>query len=204
MTDLPNPEKRHSAACDRNQEPIGDQLQRVLTSGDVVWEIGSGTGQHAVYFGSRFGNIVWQPSDRGENHPSIHAWLGDAALPNVRDVLEFDLFDSVTPVSDVDVVFCANTIHIAPWAATAELFHHAARALKPGGAILTYGPYRYGERPLEPSNEQFEVWLKSVDPARGIRLFEEVDELARAAGFELVEDIAMPSNNHLLWWAKTG
>lgn len=202
VTDLSTSDKRHSAACDRNQEPIGDRLQGIVHDGDLVWEIGSGTGQHAVYFGVRFPSIVWQPSDRRESHSSIRAWIGEAGLDNVRDVLEFDLFDSLTPVSNADLVFCANTLHIAPWPATAKLFEHAARALKPGGHVVTYGPYRYATRPLEPSNEQFEVWLKSVDPDRGIRLFEDVNALAIGAGFEFVDDVEMPSNNRLLVWRR--
>jgi SAM-dependent methyltransferase len=195
-------QKPHSVACDRNQGPIGDELERIVHPGDLIWEIASGTGQHAVYFGARFGDIVWQPSDRDEMHPGIRMWLEEAALPNVREVLSFDLFDSVTPVTEASVVFCANTIHIAPWEAGQRIFGHAARALKPGGMFVVYGPYRYADRPLEPSNEKFDQWLKSVDPARGIRLFEEVQEYASAAGFELVEDIAMPANNRLIRWVR--
>lgn len=202
MTDLTSSDKRHSAACDRNRNPIGDQLQNFLADGDVVWEVGSGTGQHAVYFGLRFPHIVWQPSDRGEHHPSIAAWTAEAELRNVRDVIEFDLFDPVTPIGEVDVVFCANTIHIAPWPATERLFIHAAAALRPGGHVITYGPYRYEGRALEPSNEQFDQWLRSVDPTRGIRTFEDVDAHAVAAGFEHVDDLEMPSNNRLLRWRK--
>lgn len=202
MSDLNSSQKRFSEACERNREPIGAELQRILADEDVVWEIGSGTGQHAVYFGAQFPNIVWQPSDRRENHGSIEAWLDEAALPNVRSVVAFDLFDEATPVDEADVVYCANTIHIAPWEATRHLFRHAANALKPGGHIITYGPYRYASRPLEPSNERFDEWLKSVDPTRGIRLFEDVDAHAQHYGFELVEDIAMPSNNRLLRWVR--
>jgi len=193
-------ERRHSAACERNQGPIGDELDRILRPGDLLWEIGSGTGQHAAYFGARFPYIVWQPSDWRENHASIRAWVADGAAENVREPLAFDLFDDLPAVERANVVFCANTIHIAPWPATAELFRHAARALVQGGSIVTYGPYRFRDTPLEPSNRQFDEWLKSVDPQRGIRTFEDVDELAREAGFTLVEDVSMPSNNHLLRW----
>ena len=200
MSDLNSSRKRISEASLRNREPIGTQLAGILSDGDVVWEIGSGTGQHAVYFGAQFPHIVWQPSDRRENHDSIEAWLAEASLPNVRDLLAFDLFDEATPVEHADLVYCANTIHIAPWEATEHLFRHAATALKPGGSIVTYGPYRYADRPIEPSNERFDQWLKSVDPARGIRLFEDVDAHARAHGFELTSDTAMPANNRFLRW----
>lgn len=198
--DLPRSEMRHSAPCERNQGPIGDQLARFLTPGDVVWEIGSGTGQHAAAFAARFPEVVWQPSDLPESLPSVRAWVAEAGVSNTREPLEFDLFEEMTPVTDATHVFCANTLHIAPWEAGRRLFVHAAQALKAGGLLITYGPYRYRDVPLEPSNEAFERWLKSVDPARGIRVFEDVDAEARAAGFALQADVAMPANNRLLVW----
>lgn len=191
-------QRAFSNACDRNHRPIGEQLSRLIEPGDLVWEIGSGTGQHAVLFGARFPDATWQPSDRAEHHASIEAWRAHAALPNVSAVLPFDLFDELTPVSSAQLVFCANTIHIAPWAATAHLFRHAAAALSERGALVTYGPYRYADRPLEPSNETFDAWLKSVDPNRGIRLFEDVVAAAAAHGFAEPQDVAMPANNRLL------
>ena len=51
--------KPFSAACERNREPILAVLRRVLPSSGRVLEIGSGTGQHAVYFGAgRYGLVV--------------------------------------------------------------------------------------------------------------------------------------------------
>ena len=41
-------------------------------------EIGSGTGQHAVYFASEFTNLQWQTSDLLENHQAINAWIDDS------------------------------------------------------------------------------------------------------------------------------
>jgi SAM-dependent methyltransferase len=196
-----NVEKQNSTAADRNKGPIGDQLQRLLQPGDLVWEIGSGTGQHVVYFGSRFADIVWQPSDRSESRDGVWAWAEDHQLPNIRDVIEFDLLDEVTPVSDANVVYCCNTLHIAPFpAATESLFVHASRALQPGGHVVTYGAYRYAGVAMSEGDARFDEWLKSVDPVRGIRVFEEVDAFAQASGFTLVEDVAMPANNRLLRW----
>jgi len=42
--------------------------------------------------------------------------------------------------------------------------------------------------------------LRARDPASGIRDFEAVDALARAAGFEFVADYPMPANNQTLIW----
>jgi len=46
--------------------------------------------------------------------------------------------------------------------------------------------------------------LKLRGCGSGIRDFEAVDEIAGAAGLCLVEDNAMPANNRLLVWRKTG
>ena len=52
------------------------------------------------------------------------------------------------------------------------------------------------------SNREFDHMLRARDPASGIRDFEAVDALARAAGFRLVEDAAMPANNRTLVWRR--
>lgn len=65
-----------------------------------------------------------------------------------------------------------------------------------------YGPFRYASQALEPSNEQFDQWLKRRDPASGIRDFDALNQLAVNAGFSLEGDVAMPANNRSLWWRK--
>ena len=88
------------------------------------------------------------------------------------------------------------------WQGTEKLFELAAQQLPEKGVIYVYGPYRYADRPLEPSNENFDQWLKQRDPQSGVRDFEAVNRLASQAGFELGNDIAMPANNRSIWWEK--
>lgn len=191
-----------SQACLRNREPIGDALAPLLPEGGLVFEVGAGTGQHAVDFAGRFPSVTWQPADREENHVSIEAWRVHAGLPNLRPVLSFDLFDEVAPLAQADVVLAINVLHIAPEPAGRHLFRHAARLAKSGGLVITYGPFRYPERPLEPSNVEFERWLQSVDPQRGLREVATLDAYAEAHGFAFEGDLALPANNHLRWWRK--
>ena len=89
-----------------------------------------------------------------------------------------------------------------PQDATQRLFEHAARQTRPAGRVFVYGPFRYADRELEPSNARFDARLRASDPSRGLRLFEDVDEAARSHGFELVEDRPMPANNHAIWWER--
>ncbi len=66
-----------AAACDQNREPIESVLSQFVEGRSRVLEIGSGTGQHAVYFGARFPWLSWQTSDLLEHHAGINAWIDD-------------------------------------------------------------------------------------------------------------------------------
>ena len=195
--------KQYSPACDRNRDPILAVLEEVFADVERVLEVGSGTGQHAVYFAEKMPYLTWQPADRPGTLDSVRAWREDAGLDNVLEPVAIDLFDTSWSVGEFDAVYSANVIHIAPEAATERLFAHAAKHLHDGGLVLLYGPFRYSDRPLEPSNRQFDVMLRQRDPASGIRLFADVDAAAAAHGFELVEDRAMPANNRCIWWRLT-
>jgi cyclopropane fatty-acyl-phospholipid synthase-like methyltransferase len=195
--------KQFSSACERNREPILSVLDDILADAERVLEIGSGTGQHAAYFARHLSHLQWQPTNRPGRLDSIRAWRQDAELPNLAEPLELDLFDDQWSVEPVDAVVAINVIHIAPWPATERLFEHASNLLSQGGLVYLYGPFRYTDRPLEPSNERFDEWLEERDPNSGIRQFEEVDALAKEHGFELVEDRAMPANNRSIWWQRT-
>ena len=67
---------------------------------------------------------------------------------------------------------------------------------------MVYGPFNYEGQFTSPSNAQFDEALRSGNPKRGIRDFEEVDALAAAAGFVLEEDRAMPANNRCIVWKR--
>ena len=196
-------QKAYAPACDRNSAVILDVLRPILARCRTVLEIGSGTGQHAVYFAGRLPHLVWQPSDLPQALDSIHAWRAEAALDNLTAPLNLDLHATETVDTDCDAMVCINTIHIVDWHAVEQLFALAGRLLPPAGVLYVYGPYRYADRPLEPSNERFDEWLKQRDPASGVRQFEAVNALARESGLELQGDVAMPANNRSIWWQKT-
>ncbi len=192
--------KQFSPSCDRNKEPILAVLKEILPASGLVLEIGSGTGQHAAYFAAYLSQLVWQPTDLPANFPSIRAWAADPGLSNVRDPLALDLLADRWPVPAAEAIVCINTIHIVAWAGVENLFAGARRVLAPGGVLYAYGPYRYGDRPIEPSNEEFDRWLKARDPVSGVRDFEAVNALAERHGLTLAGDRAMPVNNRSLWW----
>ena len=139
-----------------------------------------------------------------DNLPGISAWRDEAGQVNLREPLALDLFSDRWPVAEAQAVVCINTIHIVSWEAVERLFAGAGRLLSPGGVMYVYGPYRYADRPLEPSNEEFDRWLKARDAASGVRLFEDVNRLAGQNGLMLAGDRAMPANNRSIWWIKNG
>jgi cyclopropane fatty-acyl-phospholipid synthase-like methyltransferase len=191
-----------SASCDENREPILAVIQPLLAEYSSVLEVGSGTGQHAVYFAARLPHLVWHTSDRIEYHAGITMWLQEANLENTRGPLELDVSKSEWPRQEFDAVFSANTVHIMHWPEVEALFSGAASVLPKAGRLLLYGPFNYGNRYTSDSNARFDQWLKSRDPASGIRNFEDLDRLANQAGMVLINDVEMPANNRILYWEK--
>lgn len=196
-------DKPFSQACENNKQPILQVLERYLGEVDHVLEIGSGTGQHAVFFGSRLPHLTWQTSDLAVYHPGIRQWLADAGLDNVRPPLNLDVTDAVWPIASTTAVFSANTAHIMSWPMVEALVDGVGRVLRSGGWFLLYGPFNYGGAPTSDSNARFDQSLRARDPASGVRGFEAIDALAMARGLRLVEDAAMPANNRFLVWRKT-
>ena len=194
-------EKPCAPACERNREPILAVLHAHFADRRKVLEIGSGTGQHAVHFAAAMPWLSWQCSDRAEYLPGIRLWLDEAGLPNTPEPIELDVTGEWPP-RRFDTVFSANTLHIMGWAAVERFFAGIDAVLEADGALAVYGPFNYGGDYTSDSNREFDAWLKARDPRSGIRDFEAVDTLARAAGLALVDDVAMPANNRTLVWRR--
>lgn len=192
-------EKPIAPSCEKNREPILEVLREHFADRRHVLEIGSGTGQHAIFFAEHLPHLRWQTSDRAENLPGITAWLQEAALPNTVLPLELDV-TAAWPERRHDAVFSANTLHIMPWSAVECLFARLPDVLVANARLVIYGPFNYGGQFSSDSNAAFDRWLKEKAPHQGIRDFEKVHALAQAAGLELLEDRAMPSNNRCLVW----
>ena len=171
---------------------------------ESVLEIGSGTGQHAVYFGESLPHLDWQTSDLEEHHGAIEAWLSSAGLANVRPPLALDVRVADLPGESYDAVFSANTAHIMGNSAVSKMFELVGRALRERGVFCLYGPFRQRGRFNADSNEQFHRALKKADSAMGIRHLEYLDQLGAAAGMRRHRLYAMPANNHLCVWTKGG
>jgi cyclopropane fatty-acyl-phospholipid synthase-like methyltransferase len=193
--------KPHSPACDRNRDSILAVLNEHFAECRSVLEIGSGTGQHAVYFAAAMPQLTWQCSDVAENLPGIRMWLEDAQLANTPAPIELDV-DGAWPQARFEGVFSANTLHIMGWAQVEACFAQLPAMLADAATVAMYGPFNYGGAYTSRSNREFDAWLKARDPNSGIRDFEAVDALARAIGLRLIADVSMPANNRTLVWRR--
>ena len=192
--------RKYSEASEQNKDPILKVLNEVFKDCNTVLEIGSGSGQHAVYFAKQLRHLTWQPSDLSENLASISAWIEQEALMNIKPPIELDVTNYSWEVDCVDAIFTANTLHIMSWTAIEDLFKGIGRILNSQGKLLVYGPFAYDGKHTSPRNQQFDKYLKQQDPQSGVRDFVTLDKLARAQGLSCIEDFAMPANNRCLLW----
>jgi len=198
---VPFMEKPDAPSCLRNREPILGVLREHFADRRTVLEIGSGTGQHAIFFAAALRHLNWQTSEQRENLPGILAWLNEAALPNTPAPLELDVMGA-WPTQHYDAIFSANTLHIMSWANVECMFARLHEVMTGDAVLAIYGPFNYAGHFTSESNATFDAWLKQSGAHRGIRDFEAVDALAGKAGLTLLEDRAMPSNNRCLVWGR--
>ncbi|RDI97242.1 DUF938 domain-containing protein [Dyella solisilvae] len=195
-------DKPNAPSCERNRDPILEVLRARYADRRRVLEIGSGTGQHAVHFAAALPQLSWQCSDQAENLAGIRQWLDEARLPNTPPPIELDVAGT-WPAEDYDAVFSANTLHIMAWPEVEQLFEHLAGVTTADAVLVIYGPFNYGGRYTSDSNAAFDQWLQARGAHMRIRDAEAVDALAEVAGFDLVDDIAMPANNRSRVWRRT-
>ncbi len=193
--------KPFASACERNREPILAVLRRWFADRSRVLEIGSGSGQHAVYFAAALPHLRWQTSDKGADHIGIQAWLDEAALPNLPPPLTLDVAGE-WPDDRYDAVFSANTLHIMGWREVQALFMNLPRVMTIDAKLVIYGPFHYDGKPTSVGNARFDEVLRAQRGDMGIRDMAAVNALARHAGLRLLDDIAMPANNRCLVWQR--
>lgn len=197
-------------SAERNKDAILAGLRPHLARCRRVLEIGSGTGQHAVHMSAALPQLVWQCSELPGTVSGLAARLEAEGTVRTPPPLALDVAAPPWPLpasgapDAFDAVFTANTLHIMSFAHVGQFFARIGEVLAPGGLCCVYGPMKYGGAFTTKSNAEFDAQLRARDPLSGIRDFEALDELAQAQGLTLLEDLAMPANNQLLIWRRTG
>lgn len=192
-----------SQACENNKQPILEVLQQELIDATHVLEIGSGTGQHSVYFAPNLSHLEWQTSDVKANHSIIQAWHAAYPAPNLYAPLAFDLETDSFPINELyNAVFTANTLHIISWDLVKRLFQLVGDALPTDGKLIVYGPFNENGHYTSAGNCQFDAMLRQGNSDSGIRDKEAILELADKYGLILHTTYSMPANNQLLVFQK--
>ena len=177
------------SATQRNRDCIAAVLSRIINKGSVL-EIGSGSGEHGVFFQKRFPHIIWQTSDPDSLHrKSINSWIGHEELnKKMPKPLELDVENIPWKLpwklsQSVQGIVSINMIHVARWTCTKALFKGAGKLLKEGQFFFLYGPFKIGNKHTSQSNYFFDNSLKMQNDLWGIRNIEEVTEEAKKNGF---------------------
>jgi cyclopropane fatty-acyl-phospholipid synthase-like methyltransferase len=193
-----------SQACENNKKSILSVLKNAFCTTNKVLEVGSGTGQHAVFFAENLPHLSWQPSDLLANHYSINYRKEQSALTNLLTPITLDLNQSwsavvnSSPLDKIDGIFTANTLHIVSNSLVEKFFIGVRKTLTKGGTLCIYGPFHYQGEYTSESNRNFDLWLKNRDEESAIRDFERIVSLAQVVGLSLLADNIMPANNRLL------
>lgn len=190
-----------SQACENNKGPILTVLKSEFASAKYVLEIGSGTGQHAVYFAEHMPHLIWQTSDLAVNHEGINLWIDQHPRDNLKRPINMDLNNPEFPAG-IDAVYSANTAHIVSWPLVEVMFQQVGKHLPAGGVFALYGPFNYNGQYTSDSNAAFDQMLRERDPASGIRNIEDITALASDNGLALIQDYEMPANNRTLIFSK--
>lgn len=195
-------EPAYSSAAERNSQPIFEMISQLFTAEARVLEIGSGTGQHAVYFCRHLPGLQWQPTDQAVNLPGLNAQFAQAANPQILKPLALDVLHDDWPTGPFDAAYSANTSHIMPWEAVQATFAGVANVLKPGACFCLYGPFNVNGEFTAESNAEFDRMLRAGEGAMGLRDLEDIEKLASSHQLLLERKIAMPANNFILVFRK--
>ncbi len=196
--------RKFSPTAARNRGPIGQVLSPLIPTGSRVLEIASGTGEHALHMCQLRADLSWQPTDPdAQSRESQNDWATEAS-GNMAVSLDVDVTapEWGKNLPACDVIYCANMIHIAPWAAAMGLASGAKNLLSKGQDCILYGPFKEGVDTAL-SNLDFDVSLKSRNPAWGVRDLEDVKHIFELHGFNLHQRTIMPKNNLVLVFKRS-
>lgn len=194
---------KYETASDRNQTPIFEILKNLISEGDRnIFEIGSGTAQHAIFMAPKLPHLTWITSDITQQHKAIKERLEAAKIPNIRGPFQYEVGKDDFPRIPFDLVYTANTFHIMSWKNCKTLMKNLGNRLREGSQVVIYGPFNYEGKFTSESNAHFDQMLKEKNPDSGIRAFEDVKNNMEKNGFTLYKDFEMPANNRTLVFTR--
>lgn len=193
LRDLP-----FSAATERNKFAILPVLKAFLSGSRSVLEVGSGTGQHAVYFARELPYLLWQPSDLKENIETIDLRIKISPLDNLLPPFVLELGKDQMMRGSFDAIFTSNTFHILPDKLCEEFFYQSSQSLDSGAKVIIYGPFHYNGNATSETNTIFDRSLKRMGPEMGIKDMNQIMKWSKENSFSILDDQKMPVDNRIL------
>ena len=197
------------SATKRNKDSIGDVLSRIIKKNGSILEIGSGSGEHGVFFQKRFPEILWQTSDPElVNRKSIISWIEYEELnkkmpqPIELDVEKIPWKIPLNLKYSLQGIVSINMIHVAQWSCTVNLFKESGKLLTKGKFLMLYGPFKIFNKHTSQSNYFFDNSLKMRNGLWGIKNLDEVCDESEKNGFSQESIIKMPANNFSIIYRK--
>lgn len=193
-----------NAAADRNKEAIGDALAPYLAHATTLLEIGSGSGQHAIYLSQRFDHLQWQVTEQQPNLNGLQLAIAEVNCERIEPpfALEVSTYPGCES-KNYSFAYSANTAHIMGLEEVASMFAIVNSCLVTEGLFALYGPFAENGKHNSEGNIAFDQALRSEDPKMGIRDVAELKKMAGESNLALQKTIAMPANNRILLWKNS-
>jgi len=192
----------------RNRGPILDAFKTLFPASGDVLELATGSGQHINFFAPEFPGLRFQPSDYDTDvFPAIRRNRDESGNTNVLDPVKIDLTDPSTwPEANnplYDVIFVINIFQVAPVSIADGIAALAAHALKPGGFVAIYGPFKIDGAYTTASNEEFDKEILAAKvPEWGLKDVRDLEKAASKHGIVLKQRLDLPANNFILVFGR--
>lgn len=178
---------------------INEVLHDFITRDDHrILEIGSGFGEAATQLAPEFPWIEWYPTEGSSRLKTLSTKIAESGIRNIQKPVRMEVGKDELPKLKYDVIFTQNSFHNMQWKECKSLMKQFAGRLREGSRVIIYGPFKYDGQFSTPAHEALDKEIKTKDPLKGIRSFEDVNNVMIKNGFELIDDIDMPEDNQML------
>ena len=193
----------HSQAAENNKLAILNGWKSLELAKRRVFEVGSGTGQHGVFFCRHCPELHWQPSEVADNLAVLKSWHQAAKEEGIANFLPpvlFDITNKEWPEFRFDTVYSANVLHIVSRDVARSLIELLTAGLSSGQQFVCYGPFKLDGQFTTDSNREFDTWLKQQGYG-GLLDMAQIQDWSEQQ-LVLKRRLDMPANNFLLLFEK--
>ena len=188
----------YSPSAYRNSSVIIELITKFIPNSGKALEIASGTGQHIIQLGSKFKDIIWQPSDLDkERIKSINYWLSDNFTKNIKPPCHLNATKEgwSRKFPNQNFILIINLLHLISLKDTKVLLNETFFALAPNGFLIIYGPFMRDGKLTSKGDIDFHTSIRKRNNTLGYKNDVSLLKLVSKLGFLNVKTIEMPANN---------